>query len=372
MFYPFILNFLIFVKFWIIIIYYYLSKNYVIILYPEDKKSFISNVFFTYPNRVVFNILYNFDLNKKKTFREWFEKVILGIIYMLFLIFILGMSLLLLKIIWLILKNLYNNKSIKLVNIWKELSKYENIKIVIVDGIITRNPLEEKIQKGINAYGNLSNYFISIRTGMFRIQKTNKWFVDHGFKQCNDTGVGVTFSSKDIREEGYNKVSETTIGYAYGQSFEGIKFDSNVSNDLLRSDLNMYSNYSLSKYILLLHDKKIKKSILNEGKFQKVIDIKDYNLKESIDKKYGNNIEDIRINTSESSFYINERINLIREALSLKEHIQYLKNNNRENEIKRVLFENRWRISNMIMINDLERKKDFMLNGLILFFKGES
>lgn len=218
-----------FVKTLIVLLYYKFSKKYMIMYYPKNTDSLICNYLFILPQRMGFDVIYN---GKKFGFFSW--KNLFAIFWAIVVITIIGMPIILIKII------AYNVYFFKKKLAWTRLSPYNNYKIIIYNGKITRNmkhiptivgknilskEATASILKAQESYLTINeNLGKNVKTG---VSETGKGTHLIGFPALEKNPLkttGVLVSSKKGKNFGEiiyaRKMKKNITSHAYLQQFE--------------------------------------------------------------------------------------------------------------------------------------------------------
>lgn len=182
------------------------------------------NVFIIYPERIAFMCFYYVN-------RVSFDKKFLfKFIESLSVTLIIGLPIIFIKIIYLC----FTEKSLH--NVWYNLSKYKNIKIIFKNGEIIRNMRPYNLE-------HLINHSKSIEYGVMITGRTI-----YGVAFDKNTCVGVTYSTNGMKGRGCDIVDVYLDGTkSLMQYYDGVILNKTVSNDKISSILNICVATSIIK-----------------------------------------------------------------------------------------------------------------------------
>lgn len=194
---------------------------YCIIYFPDDYNSFFINCFIILPFRISFLSVYKWDIQHILSYNN-----IIIIIYTVLIVFIIGLPFIYIKIIYYYIK--YWDLSI----VWNNLSVYDNLKIIVVDGTIIRNMRKSSkisLQYTEESKQKIENLF-KVSKGLVKSGQGMHAAVIH-------EGQGILYTSKEQEFDKNSKISEYGESKSYAQKFDhDIKITDmmNIKNQILR------------------------------------------------------------------------------------------------------------------------------------------
>ena len=161
-------------------------------------------------------------------------------------------------------------------SVLEKLSKYKNLKLIILNGYITRNMKKTSeliIREGKEVFAKASDKTI------LGLCKTGRY--THAVAHDDSGGIGVTFTRKKQNIDEEFKIEDSPKCYAYVQKFgdnKGILEMNKITNIDLREALTIrgvvYTLYA-NKILLTTNQKYF---ILNENNKQKLAEIQNFDI----------------------------------------------------------------------------------------------
>lgn len=163
--------------------YFLYNKYYIyntVLYYPHDTNYLIFNIYFIYPSRMVFNIIYNFSNICKSFNKEIFRLLLISILRAIICLLIIGIPR-----IYIIL--IYNSVLYGVNRAWLNLSSYINIKIIIINGktIMNGSRIRKEELKRIDELAHKAKKIINPISGMCPTGR-----IDHATLINPKTGIG--------------------------------------------------------------------------------------------------------------------------------------------------------------------------------------
>ena len=306
-FYLFLLPFLIFwfvyIFYTVYIIFIKLSGKYRCIYFPEWTEWDLVNLSVVLPMRLSFELVYFISMYNFLSLNN-----IKNLLFSLIIIMLVGIPFIYAKIIY------FYWKYREIYSVLEKLSKYKNLKLIILNGYITRNmkkTSESIIRESREVFAKASDKTI---LGLCITGRHTHAVVHDG-----SGGTGVTFTTKKQNIDEEFKIEDSHRGYAYVQKFgdnKGIIGMDKITNIDLREALTMrgviYTLYA-NKILLTTNQKYF---ILNENNKQKLVEIQNFDILKS-SKFISNCVGSLKVDNTMSYWIYYNNIILKSEGLLL-------------------------------------------------------
>ena len=210
---PYLIFWVGYTSYLLLFIYYLLWLRDFTLYFPEDTEWAFVNFLWILPKRLAFNSIYFAKgLN-------W--ESLLWLAYYVSILLIVGIPFIFIRIFWIFLK-----KS-DVDDVWDDVSPFENLKLLIRDGRLTRN-MKRSLVEGGKVYSEVLNNNHLLKQGLLSVKKGTH-AVSFG------EGFGVTYTTKEqVDKEAL--ISNYGGSYAYVQGVGNNKIL--PKNDILNKELS--------------------------------------------------------------------------------------------------------------------------------------